>query len=408
MGNYLEVLRHRVARNLLLSTLPARVAYSMVGLTIFFHVQHSIHSISTAGFALGLNGIAGAITAGARGSIMDRFGQRWPLRVLVPAYSASLIGFSFVNTRTSLLLVATILGASAPPINLSARPLWRHAVPKELLRAAYAIDATAMNGAAILGPVLATSISLSIGAEWSLRLCALLLFIGGAALASQSISKKWMPEVKPPGTRPLWKVPAMRLLMLEGAIIGFGWGSFDVGVPAAATLVHHQSLSGPIFAALSFGTVLGGLAGGLSSRKVSSRKGMLLSYSAWALSAIPLFFVYPSWQLILVGFLIGIAGGPLQIFYWEVIEAVRPAGTAVSALAWIWAVEGTFASFGSALSGSIADHFGARWALSITPAAILLGFCVVLLGRGLLVKADRRPSAESDEAAIAASEDPTT
>lgn len=407
MGSYLAVLRIRAARNLLLSTLPARVAYSMVGLTIFFHVQHSIHSISTAGFALGLNGIAGAITAGARGSIMDRFGQRWPLRVLVPAYAASLIGFSFVHTRTNLLTVATILGASAPPINLSARPLWKHAVPKKILRAAYAIDATALNGSAIFGPVIATSVSLSIGAEWALRLCAFLLFSGGIALASQTISKAWIPELKPLGTAPLWKVPAVRLLMLEGAIIGFGWGSFDVGVPAAATLVHHQSLSGPIFAALSLGTVIGGLIGGLASRRVSSLKGMLFSYTAWAISAIPLFFVKPSWQLILVGLLIGIAGGPLQIYYWEVIEAVRPVGTAVSALAWIWAVEGTFASIGSALSGSIADHFGARWSLAITPSAILLGFCVVMLGRGLLVKGDRRPSVENDEAAIAGSEDQT-
>jgi MFS family permease len=407
MGSYLAVLRIRAARNLLLSTLPARVAYSMVGLSIFFHVQHSLHSITTAGFALGLNGLAGALTAGARGAVMDRFGQSWPLQVLVPAYSASLVGFSFVHERTSLLVVAMILGASAPPINLSARPLWKHAVPKKILRAAYAVDVTALNGSAIFGPVIATSVSLSIGADWSLRLCAFLLFSGGVALALQSISRRWQPETKPPGTVPLWKVPAIRLLMLEGAIIGFGWGSFDVAVPAATTLVHHQSLSGPIFAALSFGTVIGGLVGGMASRRISSLKGMLLSYTAWAISAIPLLFVKPSWLLIVIGLLIGVAGGPLQIFYWEVIEAVRPAGTAVSALAWIWAVEGTFASAGSALSGTMADRFGARWSLSVTPIAIFLGFCVVMVGRGQLAKANRRPSAASDESAMSVSEDPT-
>jgi len=407
VGGYSEVLRTRAARNLLLATLPARLAYAMVGLSIFFHVQHSIHSISTAGFALGLNGFAGAITAGARGSIMDRFGQRWPLRVLVPSYAASLIGFSFVHTKISLLVLATILGASAPPINLSARPLWKHAVPKAILRSAYAIDATALNGTAIFGPVIATSISLSFGAQWALRLCSVLMLSGGFAIAVQAISKNWIPETKPPGTMPLWKVPAIRLLMLEGAIVGFGWGSFDVSVPAATTLAHHQSITGSIFAALALGTVLGGLIGGLTSRRVSSLKGMLLSSLAWTIAAFPLFFAQPNWQMMVIGFLVGLAGGPLQIFYWEVVEAVRPAGTAVSALAWIWAVEGSFASAGSALSGTVADHFGARAALSITPISVMLGLLVIFSGRSLLAKADRLPSSKSDETAIGESEDQT-
>jgi MFS family permease len=406
MGTYFAVLRIRAARNLLLSTLPARIAYSMVGLSVFFHVQQAQHSITLAGFALGLNGLAGALTAGARGSIMDRFGQSWPLWVLAPAYAAALIGFSIVHERTSLLIVAAILGASAPPINLSARPLWKHAVPKKLLRAAYAIDATAMNGTAIFGPVIATTVSLSVGAQWSLRIIAFLLLSGGIALSAQAISRRWQPEVKPPGTTALWKVPAIRLLMLEGAIIGFGWGSFDVGIPAATTLVHHQSLSGPIFGALSFGTVVGGLIGGLVSRRISSLKGMLLSYTAWAIAALPLLVIRPSWLLIVVGLSVGIAGGPMQIFYWEVIEAVRPAGTAVSALAWIWAVEGVFASAGSALSGSIADRFGARLTLAITPTAIILGLFVVVFGRGVLANANRRPTLEHDESAMSEIEDP--
>ncbi len=407
MGSYRAVLRHRAARNLLFSTFPARIAYSMVGLSIFFHVQHSINSISMAGFALGLNGFAGASTAGARGAVMDRHGQRWPLRILVPSYSLSLVSFSFVHTQTALLVVATVLGATAPPINLSARPLWRHVVTRDLLRVAYAMDSTTLNTSAILGPVLATSISLSIGADWALRLCALLLFSGGAALASLEISKSWRPEIKPPGTLPIRKVSGMRLLMLEGALIGFGWGSFDVSVPAAATLSHRQSLSGPIFAALSLGTVIGGLIGGLVSRHISSLRGLQLSYAGWAFFALPLFFIQPSWQLALVGLAIGFAGGPLQIFYWEVIDAVRPAGTAISALAWLWTVEGTFASAGSALSGTIADHFGARWSLAITPITLIMGFSIMLLGRNLLRAADRLPTEAGDEEAIAASEDQT-
>ena len=65
---------------LVLACFPARAAYGMVSLSIFFKVQQSTNSISTAGLALGLNAASGALTAGIRGSIMDKFGQKWPLR----------------------------------------------------------------------------------------------------------------------------------------------------------------------------------------------------------------------------------------------------------------------------------------------------------------------------------------
>jgi len=49
---------------LVLSAFPARVAYGMVALAIFFKTEDATGSIAAAGFAIGINSVAGAATAG--------------------------------------------------------------------------------------------------------------------------------------------------------------------------------------------------------------------------------------------------------------------------------------------------------------------------------------------------------
>ncbi len=51
---------------MMLAAFPARPAYGMVGLDIYFKVQRDTHSIALAGLAAGANGIAGSLTTGAR------------------------------------------------------------------------------------------------------------------------------------------------------------------------------------------------------------------------------------------------------------------------------------------------------------------------------------------------------
>ncbi|CAB4705389.1 unannotated protein [freshwater metagenome] len=229
------------------------------------------------------------------------------------------------------------------------------------------------------------------------------------ALATSSVSRRWIPEEKVPGAVSLWKSPGIRLLMLEGAFIGFGWGAFDVGLPASATLADKAHLAGPIFACMGVGTVLGVSFAGVISKKVSSLRAMIMSYGIWVLSVLPLLFIFrPSPTLFVVAFLVGLAGGPLPVFYWEVLDAVRPMGSAVAALAWIWAFEGAFASAGAAAAGHIAETWGARYALAITPLAVLCGFMLILFGRRILAAADRIPSEEEVGDALVESEDART
>ena len=195
--------------------------------------------------------------------------------------------------------------------------------------------------------------------------------------------------------------------MIEGCFIGFGWGVFDVAVPAFATLEGVPHRTAWVFTAMGIANVIGGLLGGLVSKKVSALKAMRLTYFIWIFISIPILFTYPGWSMVIAGAFLGLVGGTIQVFYWEVMEAVRPKGSAVGMMGWIWTVEGTLMSIGSAAGGWIAETYSPRFALSITTFTIITGFIILTLGRKRLAAADRIPTDEEDLAAMS-DNSPTT
>lgn len=405
MSRYSQVLSNRSGQYLLISSFPARLAYGMISLSIFFKVQQTTGSIAAAGLATGINGITGATTAGLRGSIIDKFGMKIPLRILAPGYALLILLFSTGTSKTELVVYAGILGLSAPPINLSVRPLWKVTVPQDQIRSAYAIDTAVMNSVGVFGPLLATTLALNSSPEVALRMCSVLIFIGGAALSLSPQLKRWKPEKKTSNDLAVWRTPAMRLLMLEGVFIGLGWGAFDIAIPAFTTLESIPQRTGVIFAIMAAGTVIGGLVAGMVSRHTSSLAAFNKLYLFWFIFSLPLAFTYPDWSMIIVTAAMSLVAGGSQVFYLEISEAVRPKGTAVAALGWLWTVEGTFAAIGTALGGFISEHYSPRYCLALTTVCVGIGYLVIRIGSGLLKAADRTPTEQEDTEAMEANLD---
>ncbi len=379
-----------------ISAFPARLAYGMIGLGIFFKAEQETGSVAIAGFAIGLNSLAGSLTAGLRGSVMDRFGQKWPIRILVPLYSCLILLLNTMETRTSILVTAFILGITAPPINLSVRPLWKDIVPDTYLRTAYAFDSSMMSSTSVIGPVIITALSLSSRPSLGLGMTAALMFIGGVALSLTPASRDWIPEKKRKGQQRLWRDRAIRLLMFEGCFIGFGWGVFDVAVPAFATQEGVQHRVAWIFAAFGAATVVGGLLGGLVSKKLAPLSALRRAYFLWVIACIPIAFTYPDWSMALFGACIGFVGGAVQVFYFEVLEAVRPKGSQTASLGWIWSVEGSFMAVGAAVGGVVSETFSPRIGLAMLPIMISIGLIILSIGRGRLSAANDIPTDEED------------
>lgn len=405
MKRYREFWANRTARNLLISAFPARMAYSMIGLSIFFKAEHTTKSIPIAGLALGLNSLAGSFTAGIRGAAIDNWGHKWPIRILVPGYAIGIIFENMSTTSTSILIWAFILGFSAPPINISIRPLWRQIFPEELVRSAYGVDTAVMNSVGVIGPVIATTLALSSHPGSALLVCAISMLVGGFALERIIASRPWEHEKKIPGEAKLWKVPAIQLLMIEGCFIGLGWGFFDVGVPAYATLEGVPHRTAWLFAVMAACNVIGGLIAGLLKKRRSSYRTMRSVYGAWAIFSLPLYFTHPDWSLALVGGTLGLAGGALQVFYFEVLELVRPSGSATSSLGWLWTIEGSMASGGSAMGGWVAKNISPQICLAITTVMLGCGYVLMYSGRKRFSAADIEPTELATTEAIGDTED---
>ena len=400
MKRYVELFRIPNVWVLVLACFPARVAYGMVGLGIFFKVQQATGSISFAGIAIGINAAAGSFTAGIRGSIMDKYGQTWPLRVMVPGYAGMAFALNAMHSKPLMLIFAFVMGLSAPPINLSVRPLWKIVVPGDFLRTAYAIDTAIMSAAGVVGPVVATTLALSSHPALPLNMCGALMLIGGGLLAITKISRSWIPEKKSANHVPLWKHKPLQLLMIEGCFIGFGWGVFDVAVPAFTTIEKVPHLTAWIFTAMGVSNILGGLLAGLVSKRTSSLQAMRRTYGVWFFVSIPMALTHPSWTMIVAGAALGLVGGAIQVFYWEVMEAIRPQGSPTAMIGWLWTVEGTLMSIGSTAGGIISEHRSPTLALSITTFCIGAGYLILTAGKSRLAAADRIPTPEEDLAAM--------
>ena len=400
MKRYRELFAFPQVISLGIAAFPARVAYGMIGLGIFFKAEQETGSVAIAGFAIGLYSLASSLTAGIRGSVMDRWGQKWTLRILVPAYSVLILSLNVMETSQSILITTFILGITSPPINLSIRPLWKDLVPQTYLRTAYAFDSAMMSATSVVGPVIVTSLALSSRPHLALDAVALLIFIGGVGLALTRVSRNWVPEKKVKGQGNLLSNRAMQLLMFEGCFIGFGWGVFDVAVPAFATQEDVQHRVAWIFAAFGIATVIGGLLGGLVSKKLAPLPALRRAYLFWLLTCIPVAFTYPDWTMALVGASIGFVGGAVQVFYFEVLEAVRPKGSQTSSLGWIWSVEGSFMAVGAAVGGVVSEYASPRIGLAMLPLMLFFGFIILSVGRGRLSAANDLPTDEEDLAAM--------
>ena len=246
-----------------------------------------------------------------------------------------------------------------------------------------------MQLATILGPVLATFLSLSKHPASALIVCSALILVGGLSLSSLSITREWLPEAKNPSDLSMFKVPGIRLLMVEGILIGLGTGIFQIAVPAFTSLKHLEDLTGTIFAVMSSTSIIGSLLAGIIGKRLTPLNAFVRNYYLWALVGLPLYFTSPGWSLMLIAGLVGFSNGAQQVFYLEVLEAVRPNGTAASALGWMWTVEGSAASVGAWVGGSISQSVSPQFCFALTSASVVVGLVIVRAGKQFLSAADR-------------------
>jgi len=389
--DYLELLRIPGVKPLLFVSTFGRFAYSMVSLAIFFQVLSVTGSVGSAGLAVGLSAGLGALTAGPRGHLVDRFGQTRPLFGFVPAYAASCLLLATLGQGAAVAIVLSgLIGLTAPPLNISIRPLWLDIVGQERVRLAYSVDTAYASLVMLLGPVVATLIALHLSPRVAIGAVGVSMLLGGLLLAFNRHSQAWVPEAKEHGEDGILRSPAMRLLALEGAAMGLSIGFVTIGIPAVATLSGEQQLTGPIMSAMGVGAIIGTIWAGAKAKRIAPANGLRAATFLFAIALLPLPFVPVGPWMMLVVLVAWAFIGPANVFYLETIDVVRPRGTAVAALGSLWMIEGAAGALGNALGGNVAVWIGPHATLALGSLFVLFSPLIFTVGiRGVLRPASK-------------------
>ena len=402
MGQYREFVRIPGVRPLLFASTFGRLAYAMVSLAIFFQVQAVTGSVGAAGVAVGISSGLGAITAGPRGLIVDRFGQTRPLYAFVPAYAISALLLAFVaRDPVTAIVFSGLIGLTAPPINISIRPLWLDIVGQERVRTAYSVDGAYHNLVMLLGPVIATLVALNISPTAAVAMVGISMLVGGLLLAFNAHSRAWIPEEREHGEKGLMRSPAIRLLAVEGALMGLSAGFITIGIPALATISGEEGMAGPVMSAMGVGAIIGTLWAGAKATQIAPMNGLRAASLLFAIALLPLAFVPIGPAMILVVLVAWMFIGPANVFYLEVIDIVRPRGTAVAALGTLWMIEGAGMAVGNAVGGWLAETVNPHLTLGLGTLFALASPVIFTIGmRGVLKPATKATAKDALDASV--------
>jgi predicted MFS family arabinose efflux permease len=366
----------------------------MASLAMFFHVDATTNSIAAAGMAVGAFGLLSSVTASLRGGLVDRLGQTRPLLIFIPAYTVSMLAMAFfANSATSCVVLAGIAGLACPPFNMSIRPLWQELAGPELTRPAYAFDSVLMNVASTAGPAVITGIALGTSSRVGLVVVGLAMLAGGSIILASPQSRNWRPEPRPDKQPSLVRHRAFQLMAFEGAAIGMLSGMLAVAIPAAAKQAGQSHTTGVIFSAASIGAIISGMFAGAKLTKVAPLRGLIVTQTALASVAFVLPLSHPGLTMAAIMFLSGLTNGPAHVFYMETVDAVRPPGTQVSSLAFLWTIEGSVAALGSAAAGRLVTATSPTTVMVIAAAFTIISPLAYIFGaRGVLRPALKVPT----------------
>ena len=270
------------------------------------------------------------------------------------------------------LALAAGLGLATPPLGACLRTVLPGLLPDAAsLRAAYAVEASAVELTWIAGPPLA----LALGALWStgavLAAAGLVLVAGTVAFAVQPASRRWRAE--PAATRPRGgslRSPAMRTLVMVLTAVGLLFGAVEVAVTAAADALEGTTAAAPLLALWGLGSLAGGLVAARRSR--SGRRGPGLAAILAALTLGHLALIPAAGSVVALGAVLVIAGAAIAPAYaavYAMVDEAAPTGTVTEAFAWLATAVAIGAAAGAAIAGAVAESAGPAAALALGGAA---------------------------------------
>ncbi|GAA1468320.1 MFS transporter [Nocardiopsis exhalans] len=403
---YRAVLRVTGVPRFLTPAMLGRLSYGMVSLALILAVVHTTGSYARVGLVMGLFGLTVAVLSPLRALLIDRHGL---LRALLPMallHASALLGLAAASWNPgahlgSLVALASVAGACAPPLGPVTRSVWSHLITdRELLQRAYSLDTVTEELIFFTGPLLLGALMWVWPPSAGLALGAVLVVSGTVGLVTSAAARSMAaartgtgsatepaPKPDPGGGRAHDPHPTARGGFLSAVAIS---GAAGLTLGSAVLLnVAFAEQRGAVEAvvlvesAQTAGSALGGLAYGAVAWRTGTRTRLALLGLALGGGVAAAALVSGVPVLVALLFVIGVFGAPLlTTAYLLADESVAP-GYRTRAGNWV----NTAYNAGSTVGGAGVGLF-----LTVAPPSAgypLIGAVLVLVAVTVLLTARR-------------------
>ena len=350
----------------------------MFGLAILLLARDATGSFAEAGRVVGAFSAANAFGAVAQGRLMDRLGQTRVLRAAAAGHLPALAGLVIAagaGAQTWVLALCALCGgATLPQVPAAMRSLWSALVEDPGQReTAYAMVSIVFEVAVVTAPALVALI-VALSSPQVAVLAAAALGAGAAvAFTATPASRRWRGAPHEAGWLGPLGAPGMRTVF--GVLIAFGTavGIVQVAVPAFADDRGSAAVGGVLLAALSAGSLVGGLVYGARPwpGSLPRRLGVLMVGvgAAFALLSVAGTEVALAALLVLAGLLFA----PTTVVASTLLDTVAPSGTVTEAFTVLVMAIVVGTAIGNAVGGSIVDAASFETAVLWAGVAALAG-----------------------------------
>ena len=377
------------ARGPVVASALGSLPIGMYILAILLLAREASGSFAEAGRVSGAFGLANALGAVAQGRLMDRLGQPPVLRVAAAGHALAVAALVVAAERRAptvvLLLCAVPGGACLPQVPAAMRSLWSVLVEDEERRqAAYAMVAIVFEVSVVAAPALVAAI-ITVASPAAATAAAGVLAAGAAvAFAATGASRRWRGEPHAVGWLGPLAAPGVRTVFAALAALGGALGVVQVAVPAFTADGGSAETGGLLLAALSAGSLAGGLVYGARSWPGRPATRLALMLTALAGGCALLAAAGSNLGLAAVLLAVGVLLAPSTIVGSALLDVVAPAGTVTEAFTVM--IMGIVAgnAAGNALGGAVVDGPGYETAALAAAAIAAAGAGTVYARRSTL------------------------
>ncbi len=389
-GAWSELLRAPGVARIVIAGLVARLPLGMNPIGIVLLVREQGDGYGAAGLAAAVYSLAAAGSAVALGRLIDRAGQP---RVLIPlsiGFPAAMVGLVVVAEAGAalgwLLACAMLAGALMPPLGACMRALWPGLVARAELRGtAYAMEAVLQEIFFLVGPLLVAVLVALASPSAALAVSAAAAGLGTFVFATAPAARRARLEPRARGQKgSALAAPGVRTIALVSLGMGVAFGCLEVSMPAFGEAHGSRAAGAAMLAAISLGSLLGGVWIGSRGGDGPLMPRYLLAQSAFAAGLAPPLLAGSIPVMAVLVFVAGLAIAPAFAAAYGLIDDAAIPGTTTEAFSWLSTSVVLGVAGGTALAGAVIERSGTDASLGVALAAGGLALAVAVVGRRTL------------------------